>query len=166
MAWHKTVLPHLTPYFLNWPVRIWPICRSEGAMGTYSPRFRGQWPYHIRPWPLCSLWWGEDWPGGAPGTDPPKIGVLECASSRISAQSRTGELGTFLLRTNHLRGLGSRSGGPRRADSLRSGICSSATGRQPSSPRSGALGGGRRGGNAPAPAMFSDLRGRGGRDST
>jgi hypothetical protein len=100
-----TVLPHLTSYFYNWPVRIWPICRSEGAMGTYSPRFRGQsvaMPYHI-PWPLCSLWWGEDWPGGAPGTDPPKIGVLECASSRTSARSRTGELGTFLLRTNHLR---------------------------------------------------------------
>jgi hypothetical protein len=32
-------------------------------------------------------------------TDPPKIGVLECASSRTSARSRTGELGTFLLLT-------------------------------------------------------------------
>jgi hypothetical protein len=41
------------------------------------------------PWPLCSLWWRDNWPHGAPGTDPPKIGVLECASSRTSARSRT-----------------------------------------------------------------------------
>jgi hypothetical protein len=97
------VVPHLTPYFYNWPVRIWPICRPKGAVGTYSPRFRGQWSYHIPAWPLCSLWWGDNWPGGAPGTDPPKTGVLECASSRTSARSRTWELGTFLLHTNHLR---------------------------------------------------------------
>jgi hypothetical protein len=72
-------------------------------VGTHSPRCRSQWPYTI-PWPLCSLWWGENWPHGAPGTDPPKIGVLECASSRTSARSTTWEaLGTFLLRTNHLR---------------------------------------------------------------
>ena len=46
---------------------------------------------------------GENWPGGAPGTDPPKIGVLECARSRAGARSTTWELGTFLLHTNHLR---------------------------------------------------------------
>jgi hypothetical protein len=74
-----TAVLHLTSYFYNWPVRIWPICRPEGAVGKYSPRCRGQWPYNI-PWPLCSLWWGENWPHGAPGTDPPKIGVLECAT--------------------------------------------------------------------------------------
>jgi hypothetical protein len=28
------------------------------------------WSYNI-PWPLCSLWWGENWPGGAPGTHRP-----------------------------------------------------------------------------------------------
>jgi hypothetical protein len=72
---------HLTPYFYNWPVRMWPICRPEGDVGAYSARCRGEWSYNI-PWPLCSLWWGDNWPGGAPGTDPPKIGVLECARSR------------------------------------------------------------------------------------
>jgi hypothetical protein len=52
----RPVLSHLASYFYNWPVpvRIWPICRPEGAGGTYSPRCRGQWPYAI-PWPLCSL---------------------------------------------------------------------------------------------------------------
>jgi hypothetical protein len=35
-----------------------------------------------------------------------------------------------------------------------------------SAPRSGVPGGGAGGGNAPAPAIFLDLRGRGGRDST
>jgi hypothetical protein len=78
------VLLHLTSYFYNWPVRIWPICRPEGAVGTHSPWCRSQWPYNI-PWPLCSLWWGGgNWPHGAPGTDPPKIGVLECASGSFS----------------------------------------------------------------------------------
>jgi hypothetical protein len=102
------VVLHLTPYFYNWPVRIWPICSPEGAVGTYSPWCRGQWPYNI-PWPLCSLALvgGENWPHGAPGTDhvtdPPKIGVLECARSRAGARSMTWELGTFLLHTNHLR---------------------------------------------------------------
>jgi hypothetical protein len=53
----RPVLSHLASYFYNWPVpvRIWPICRPEGAGGTYSPRCRGQWPYAI-PWPMCSLW--------------------------------------------------------------------------------------------------------------
>ena len=93
---------HLTPYFYNWPVRMWPICRPEGAVGTYSPWCRGHWPYNI-PWPLCSRWWADNWPHGAPGTDPPEIGVLECARSRAGARSTTWELGTFLLHTNHLR---------------------------------------------------------------
>jgi hypothetical protein len=98
----RSVLPHLTPYFYKQPVRIWPICRPEGAVGTYSPRCRGQWSYNIL-WPLCSLWWGENWPGGASGTDPPKICDLECASTRASARSMTWELGAFLLHTSHLR---------------------------------------------------------------
>jgi hypothetical protein len=100
----QPVVLHPTSYFYNWPVRIWPICRPEGAVGTHSPWCRSQWSYNI-PWPLCSLWWGDNWPHGAPGTgtDPPKIGALECASSRTSARSTTWELGTFLLRTNHLR---------------------------------------------------------------
>jgi hypothetical protein len=79
----RAVVDYLTSYFYNRPVRIWPICRREGAVGTYSPRCRGQWSYNI-PWPLaCTLWWGENWPGGAPGTDPPKTGVLECASRPV-----------------------------------------------------------------------------------
>jgi hypothetical protein len=53
-----SVVLHLTSYFFNWPVRMWPICRPEGAVGTYSPRCRGEWPYNI-PWPLCSLLWGR-----------------------------------------------------------------------------------------------------------
>jgi hypothetical protein len=34
---------------------------------------------------------------------PTQIGVLRCARSRAGARIRTGELGTFLLHTNHLR---------------------------------------------------------------
>jgi hypothetical protein len=30
----QPVVLHLTPYFYNWPVRIWPICRPEGDVGT------------------------------------------------------------------------------------------------------------------------------------
>jgi hypothetical protein len=44
---HEPVVLHLTPYFYNWPVRIWPICRPEGDVGTYSPWCRGQWSYNI-----------------------------------------------------------------------------------------------------------------------
>jgi hypothetical protein len=30
------VLPHLTSYFYNWPVRIWPICRPGSCAGPTS----------------------------------------------------------------------------------------------------------------------------------
>jgi hypothetical protein len=79
---------------------MWPVCRRpEGAVGTYSPWCRGHWPYNIA-WPLCSLWWGDNWPHGAPGTDPHQKSVscvLECARSRAGARSTTWEFGTLYV---------------------------------------------------------------------
>jgi hypothetical protein len=50
----QPVVPHLTSYFYNWPVRIWPICRPEGAVGTYSPWCRGHWSLAIQ-YPIVAV---------------------------------------------------------------------------------------------------------------
>jgi hypothetical protein len=99
-----SVLARLAPCFYNRPVRIWPICHPEGAVGTYTPRCRGQRPCNI-PRPLCSPWWGDSWQLGRRSSRhiPSQIAVLGCAISRAGARSMTWELGAFLLHTNHLR---------------------------------------------------------------
>jgi hypothetical protein len=83
-------------------VRICCICRPAGAVGTYSPRGRGQWPFNI-PWPMCSLWWGENWPMWSSRHRPTQIGDWDVPLVGFIARPRTGELNTFLLNTNHLR---------------------------------------------------------------
>jgi hypothetical protein len=73
----------LTPYFITGRYEYGPSAVLMGAVGTYSPRCRGRCV-------VFGLWWGENWPGGAPGTDPPELGVLGCARSRAGTTHDVG----------------------------------------------------------------------------
>jgi hypothetical protein len=83
----RPVVRHLTPYFVNWPVpvRIWCMCRPGGAVGTYSPRCRGQWSYNIPCWPLCRQWllfgWGRFGQAELQARQPHPNRCLGCACS-------------------------------------------------------------------------------------
>jgi hypothetical protein len=75
----QAVVLHLMSSFYNWPVRIWHICRPEGAVGTYSPRLVS-WPVAIE-YPMAAV---QSLVGGelarrSSRHRPTQIGGLGCA---------------------------------------------------------------------------------------
>jgi hypothetical protein len=98
------VVHHLTAYFYNWPVRMWPICRpARGMWGHTHPGVvvSGHTISHGRCAVFC---WGKTDQAELQAQTHQKSVSWNVPEVGLAHDPRPGNcLGAFLLHTNHLR---------------------------------------------------------------